>query len=134
MPSPIAAQIAQRSEDLAQREGRSDFMKLCRLLMKHGTASDARGYAQAERARPRVQSILQKAAVTGGGLDSWSSIADYVNVQAAFQNSLRTVSVWDAVLNDGMIRAPLRSRGFSITTGITGSTPGERAFKPISSL
>ncbi len=78
--------------------------------------------------------ILQKTAVTGGTLADWSSIADYQNISAAFLESLRSESVFDAVLNGGMIRAPLRSRGFSITTGITGAVPSERSVKPISSL
>ncbi len=134
MSPSIAQQVAERSESLVRNEAKSDFFKLMRLLLKHGSATDAREHAKVERARERVQNILAKAAVVGGGLDSWSSIADYVNVQAAFQESLRTASVFDAMLDGGMVRAPLRSRGFSVVTGISGGVVSERSFKPISSL
>jgi hypothetical protein len=119
---------------------------------------------QQKSAPQRVQTILQKAAITGGGLGSWASIADYIDAMAkfplarpikgiiaqrcalggnafpslagrqqaqqAFQESLR----FDAILADGMVKAPLRSRGFSITTGIQGSVVPERSVKPVSSL
>jgi hypothetical protein len=134
MPPSIAQQVAERSENLARKEAKADFFKLMKLLLRHGGAYEAKQYAAAERARPRVQGILEKAAVAGGGIDSWSQISDYINVQQSFQESLRTLSVFDAVLNGGMVRAPLRSRGFSITTGISGSVVGEHAFKPIGSL
>ena len=54
--------------------------------------------------------------------------------QEAFQQSLRDLSVFDTVLSGGMVRAPLRSRGFSITTGIGGSVVPGASVKPISSL
>jgi hypothetical protein len=130
----IAQQVAERVESDAKRAARGDFMKLCHLLLKHGSPYNARNAAEAERASSRVQNILAKAAVSPGGLDTWSSIADYINVQQAFQESLRSLSVFDAVLADGMVRAPLRSRGFSITTGIVGGTIPERSIKVISSL
>src|SRR4051812_20841387 len=122
----IAEKIAERSENLSQRETRGAFLRTMFLLMKHGSAAEARHHAEAERASPRVCAILQKAAVTGGGLDSWSSVADYQNISNAFVESLRDASVFDAALNGGMIRAPLRSRGFFITTGVTGSVVPER--------
>jgi hypothetical protein len=130
----IAAQIGRVSSDLAHREAKGDFFKLCRLLLKHRDPFTARQYAEAERASPRVQNILAKTAVSGGDLSSWSAVADYVNVQQAFAESLRSLSVFDAALAGGMVRAPLRSRGFSITTGITGTVTPERNIKPISSL
>src|SRR5262245_27297274 len=130
----IVPALGRVSTDLDKRAARGDFFKLCRLLLKHGNSFNARAYAETERASERVQRILQKTAVTGGDLSSWSSIADYVNIQQAFQESLRTASVFDAVLDGGMVRAPLRSRGFSITTGIAGGAVPERSIKPISSL
>jgi Phage capsid family len=134
MSPSIAEEIGARAQNLAKVEARSDFFKLCRLLLKHGSIYEARNHAKSEHARERVVDILTKASVVGGGIDSWSSISDYQNIQRAFQESLRTLSVFDAALANGMIRAPLRSRGFSVTTGITGGVVGERAFKPISSL
>jgi hypothetical protein len=134
MPPSLASQLAQREESLSKRESRGDFFKLCRMLLKHGNAFNARPYAEAERARPRVQDILQKAAIAPGDLTSWSAIADYENISTAFLESLRSLSVFDAALADGTVKAPLRSRGFSITTGIAGSVVPEVSVKPISSL
>jgi hypothetical protein len=100
-------------------------------LARHGNAYTARDHA---RCTPRVIELLNKTAVVSGGLDSWASIADYENVATAFLESLRSVSVFDAALANGMTKAPLRSRGFSITAGITGSVVPERSVKPISQL
>jgi hypothetical protein len=130
MSPSIAQQVADREQSLSQRAAKGDFFKLGLLMMKHGGVVGAREHAKVERASERVQSIL-KSAVTGIGLET---LADYQNIQAAFAESLRSLSVFDAVLDGGMVRAPLRSKGFSITTGITGAVVGERAFKPISSV
>jgi hypothetical protein len=130
----IAAQIAERSEGLAHKQAKADFFKLCRMLLKHGNSFNARPHAEAERCSDRVKNILQKTVVTGGDLTSWASVSDYVNIQEAFQQSLRSASVFDTALNDGMVRAPLHSRGFSITTGISGSIVPEGSIKPVSSL
>jgi hypothetical protein len=130
----IAQQLAERSDSLSHREARGAFLRTMFLLLKHGSAAEARDHAKAERASERVQAILQKAAVSGGGLDNWSAIGDYTNISSAFLESLRGVSVFDSILANGMVRVPLRSRGFSITTGITGSVVPERSVKPISSL
>jgi hypothetical protein len=101
------------------------------MLTKYGGAYEALQHAEAERATPRIRNIL-KSAVSGATMGDWASITDYQNIQAAFLESLRDVSVFDAVLAGGMVRAPLRSRGFSIT--IAGSVVSERSVKPISSL
>jgi hypothetical protein len=134
MPPSLASQVAQREQSLAKREARGDFFKFCHLVAKYGGAYQAREYAAAERARERVKTVLQKAAIAAGSLESWSGIADYQNISTAFLESLRSQSVFDAALADGMVRAPLRSRGFSVTTGISGSVIPEVSVKPISSL
>jgi hypothetical protein len=131
--SSIAEQVAERSVSLAAKAGKGDFIKLSHMLMKYGGAYEAHAAADAERVTPRIRNIL-KSAVTGATIGDWSSITDYQNIQAAFQESLALVSVFDAVLTGGMVRAPLRSRGFSITSGITGSVVSERSVKPVSSL
>jgi hypothetical protein len=130
----IAQQIAERSEGLTQRAAKADFLKLSHMLLRYGDAFNAAARCEVERCTPRVANILRKAAVTGGTLADWSAISDYENIQQAFQESLRSESVFDAVLNGGMVRAPLRSRGFSVVTGITGGVVTERSVKPISSL
>jgi hypothetical protein len=122
--------LVEREERADKRESRGAFFKLCHMLLRHGGAYEAHAQCKAERASPRVEAIL-KSAVTGIGL---ADLADYQNIQQAFAESLRSLSVFDAVLDGGMVRAPLRSRGFSITTGITGAVVPERSIKPISSL
>src|SRR5262249_58988006 len=82
---------------------------------------------------PRLAGIL-KSVVSGATLADWAAASDYVNIVQAFQESLRTASVLDAVLADGMVKAPLRSRGLSVTTGITGGVSPEASAKVISSL
>jgi hypothetical protein len=130
----IAQQVAERSENLARKEAKGAFLKFAFMVCKYGSAYQARAYADAERASPRVRDILQKAAIPPGTLSDWSAIADYQNISTAFLESLRSLSVFDACLADGMVKAPLRSRGFSITTGVSGSALNELAVKPISSL
>ena len=108
----LAQNVARVSQDLEARRGVGEFYKLAFMLLKHGSAYAAMQNVEAERATPRVQNIL-KSVVTGGTIGDWSAIADYQNIQAAFLESLRDASVFDAVLTGGMIRAPLRSRGWS---------------------
>ena len=129
----IAQRLGQVSNDLAHREARGAFIKTMFMLLKHRTAQDAYQHVDVERASPRVRDIL-KTAVSGATIGDWGANADYVNVQAAFQESLRDQSVFDAVLANGMVRAPLRSRGFCITTGISGAVTSERSIKVISRL
>jgi hypothetical protein len=129
----IAQRLGQVSNDLASREAKGAFIKTMFLLLKHRTAQDAYAHVESERASPRVRDIL-KSAVSGATIGDWGANADYQNVQAAFQESLRDASVFDAVLANGMVRAPLRSRGFSITTGISGAVTSERSIKVISRL
>src|SRR2546430_2146400 len=130
----IATQIGERSENLAKRESRGVFLKFAYLVLKYGSAYQARAHLDAERVTPRVREIVQKAAIPPATLSDWAAISDYQNISEAFQESLRSLSVFDAVLADGMVKAPLRSRGFSVTTGIIGSAPNELAVKTISSL
>jgi hypothetical protein len=136
MPALVPEDIPYRDLNKAAK---GDFLRLALLLMRHRGAFNASRAAADERAMPRVQSILQKTAVTGGDLSAWSAISDYRNIAEAFAQSLRSLSVWDRVVGDGgvpggMALAPLRSRGFTVSTGITGSSPSERSIKPISSL
>src|SRR5262249_51007493 len=101
-----------------------ELYKLAQMLLRYKSAFNARSMVEAERATPRIAGIL-KAATGAATLSDWSSSADYQNIVEAFTESLRTASVFDAVLADGMIKAPLRSRGLTVTTGITGAVVGE---------
>lgn len=112
----------------------AEFHKLARCLLSadSGHAREALEVAQATRARPRVVDIL-KSAVQPATISDWSSIADYVNISAAFSTSLRGATAFDRMLPD-MVPAPLRSRGITVTTGIVGSTVPERSVKPVSKI
>ncbi len=122
----IAERIGERAENLASREAKGAFIRTMFLLLKHGSVAEARDHAKAERASERVQAILQKAAIAGGGVDNWSSIADYTNVSTAFLESLRGLSVFDAVLAD-MIRAPCVREAFpSRPESVAQSCPSDR--------
>jgi HK97 family phage major capsid protein len=116
-----------------ERAGKGDFLKLAQMLLRHKTPFACRQMAQVERCTERVVGIL-KSTVTAATISDWSSIADYTNIVEAFTQSLRTASVFDAALNDGMVRAPSRSRGLTVTTGIVGAVTGEGQAKVISSL
>ena len=129
----VVAQLAQRTEVAESRLASAEFVKFARVLMAcGGNRHEALEKAAEHRARPRVVDIF-KSAVTGGTLSDWSAIADYKVISQAFSESLRTVGCYDAMLPD-FTPAPLRSRGITITTGITGSVVGERAVKPISTI
>ena len=68
--SSIAEQVAERSESLAQRSGRGEFIKLAHMLMKYGGAFEAHAAADAERVTPRIRNIL-KSAITGATVGDW---------------------------------------------------------------
>jgi hypothetical protein len=66
-------------------------------------------------------------------MNDWAAISDYVNISTAFSESLRSLSVYDAML-PSITPAPLRSRGITVTTGISGGVIGERGIKVIGKL
>src|SRR5262249_18277749 len=112
MSPSIAQQIGQASSNVEARTKVGELYKLAQMLLRYKSAFNARSMVEAERATPRIAGIL-KAATGAATLSDWSSIADYQNIVEAFTESLRTASVFDAVLADGMIKAPLRSRGLT---------------------
>ena len=116
------------------RAGSAEFCKLARCLIAAdgGRLGEAIGVAQRSRAKERVVGIL-KSAIQPGTIADWGALADYQIISAAFSESLRNLGAFDAML-PVMTPAPLRSRGVTITTGITGSSPSERSIKPISSI
>jgi hypothetical protein len=129
----IAQQIGRVSALVENDTLRREFFQVARLLCKHrGDAMAAHGEAQAKKHSVRVVNVLQKTAVAAGGLSV--DIADYRVMSAAFNESLRSLSVFDAMLADGMTPAPLRSRGVTVTTGITGGVKPEGQVKVISQL
>jgi hypothetical protein len=129
----IAQQVARVSQLVETNTLHREFVQVAGLLCKHrGDALAASREALAKQASVRVVNVLQKAAVSPGSLSV--ALADYRVMSAAFSESLRSLSVFDAMAADGMIPAPLRSRGVSVTTGITGSVKPEGQVKVISQL
>jgi hypothetical protein len=117
----------------ADRSAVGEFHKFARMLTRaRGEPGRALTDAEASNAKPRVISIL-KSAISGGTLTDWSAIADYQQISTAFSESLRSLSVFDSAL-PFFTPAPLRSRGITVTIGITGANPGEHMIKPISSV
>lgn len=85
---------------------------------------------------PRLVEILEKSAITAGGLAdpaNMGSIAPYGSIVSAFLSSLRNSSAFDGML-PVMRKVPLRARAVAITVGITGATVGASQVKPISQL
>jgi HK97 family phage major capsid protein len=130
----IAQQIGRLNRDIESNVAQGDFFELARLLaLSRGNVLHALDTGKKNNARARVLNILQKTAVTGAAVADWGAIADYKIVSTAFSESLRTLSVFDAIL-PYMVPAPLRSRGVTVTTGITGATVNESQVKLISKL
>src|SRR5262245_23585444 len=107
MSPSIAQQIGKVSANVEVATRKSEFLKIAGMLLRHKTPFNASKSAEAERVTERVGRVL-KTAVTAGTLTDWG--IDYNNIVVAFSESLRSQSVFDAVLADGMVRAPLRSR------------------------
>jgi hypothetical protein len=56
----IAQQLAERTETADKRAAKGEFLKLAHMLLKYGDSFNAAARAEAERAAPRIKSILQK--------------------------------------------------------------------------
>ena len=114
------------------------FSALCKhiMLAKDQGPSTAAAMAAADPRCPRTTvELLEKAAVSAGSTnDPAFAAANLVGVQASFIESLTRVSAFDAMLQGGMRRAPLRQRLVSVTNAATGASPGEGAAKPLSTL
>lgn len=123
-----------RGPDYESAMAAQEFCKLARVLVQaNGRLSEAVEWARSTNAKPRIHEILQKAAVSAGGTDSWSAISPYAEVSLAFTQSLRNVGVFDRMLPD-MAPCPMKSRGATIVTGVSGSSPSERTAKPVSTI
>jgi hypothetical protein len=111
-----------------------DFIGVAKALLVGGGSGpvEARMNAAAAADSPRVQAILQKAAISPLPL---SSLADYRLLVSSFASSLASVGVFDAMLAGGMIRVPLASATLgSVNVGATAYTVSEAGAKPVSKL
>ena len=117
-----------------QRAKASEFVAIARyLVLARGEKALAAKFA--ERAVPRVQTIV-KAAVQAGGvtIGTWGSqLAEYDGLVAAWLDSLVNAGAFDGML-PFMKQVPHHTRISVITTGASGATVGESQIVPISSL
>jgi hypothetical protein len=128
----IADLAARTTQGIHNRAACRDFVRLARLIARDKFSPI---YAQGvkDATNKRVREILEKTVVGAGSLTDWSAIGEYRNLSDAFSESLRTVGVFDAML-PYIAPAPLRSRGVTVTTGISGAVVGEGQIKVISKL
>jgi hypothetical protein len=97
------------------------------LLANRGDVAAAAMHAEAMGAPDRVQRIL-KTAVAAGNLTvptSAGGAADLGIASAAFMVSLESVSAFFAILNNGAVRVPLRTKVNLSTTPAVGYLVGE---------
>lgn len=107
------------------------FLKIAQCVALGG--SDAHS-AALERATPRVQEILRGLVSPIGTVGAGAALAEMTSLSAAFSTSLIGLSVFDTLLNNGMVRAPLNSKGTIISIAPSGGGVNEGDAKPISQL
>ena len=124
--------ILQTVENAAVAARLGEFHKCAQLIALHGLGVN---HPDAERATPRVQSILRGLAAPIDTVAGGAAIAELGMISEAFSTSLIGLSVFDTVLANGMRRVPLRSRGVVLTTAPSGSgNIAEGAPKPVSEM
>jgi hypothetical protein len=126
----ILETAARANADRAHQAALADFIKLARLTARGISYLEAK---QDPNASKRVLELLSKTVVGAGSLTDWSAIAEYRTASNAFSESLRTASIYDAAL-PFFAPAPLRSRGITVTTGISGAVVGENQNKIVSKI
>jgi len=101
------------------------FADVARFMMISDGTGDAAATAEGQ-GRQRAAAILKSTVAAGSIADpAWAGIwADYALVAAAWMDSLRTQSAFDAMLSS-MVQVPLRTRVGITTTGATGYVRGE---------
>lgn len=116
-----------------------DFFDYTRALAygeKKGTAGEALRFAQATRMSPRVQEMLQKAAVTPGSLTEWGSELAYIEAASrGFISLLPPFSAFDRLVSDRAVTPmPLHRRLVKAQSGVVASFIGEGKKKLLSSM
>jgi len=114
--------------------GGADFAMLARTLalskLKQVSAGEA---ADALRASDRVSRIC-KAAVGAGTVANSAGSFDYQTVIESFIGSLRSRSIFYSMLENGIVRVPLRTRVGITTASATGWILGAGKPTPLSSI
>jgi hypothetical protein len=107
-----------------------EFTAIAHATMIHGL----RAFHHAERATDRVQRVLKGAIAPMDSADAGAAISDLQTLGEAFAASLIGTSVFDTLLNGGMVRTPLRARGVVISTAPSASLVHQGSAKPISEM
>ncbi|MCP4562548.1 MAG: phage major capsid protein [Bosea sp.] len=92
--------------------------------------------SEATKAPETVKAVL-KAAVGAGSLSDPAfagALDDHAEIVGAFVEALRSRSIFARLLDDGMIRLPLRTRASIIVANATGYAVGEGLPVPISAM
>ena len=107
------------------------------LMSASGDIMLAKSIIDGRNAAPRVQRILEKAAISAGALGDGvfgEVLADWRISEGAFFASLRNESVYFRLLDSGFRRVPLRTRLGVVAANATGWIVGEGAPAPVSSM
>ena len=124
-PAPNSALLAVVAKALAMTRGGEGG----------GHAQDALRYAEATGAPVVAQNYL-KALVSAGatGDADLAGLADTRTIVTAFISSLRNRSLFYSLLDDGLVKVPLRTRISSVTADATAFLVGQGAAVPVSRM
>lgn len=115
--------------------GAVEFVQLAAALMvSNGDFRQAR--ERISLGCNRALGVLEKAAVSGGSIDSpqWAAqLAGYSALSDSFAESLRTVSPFDQILPSTR-RTPMRTRIGTVTSGATGAVVAAGMAAPVSKM
>jgi hypothetical protein len=132
--------LGRLNQQIEMTRGAEDFLHVARIFAAaRGRHGDAIALAKQSDAPSRVLEILQRASpgqIGDGGTSpgGWGAdLAPFANVATAWLESLRQVSVFDAML-PSMRRVPLQQQLIVVTAGAIAGKVAETEFKPVSQL
>jgi HK97 family phage major capsid protein len=132
--------LAALNKTVSLSSAASDFFDYSRARAygeTKGLAGEALRFAQARGASPRVQQMLEKAAVTVGSLSgTWGAELAYIeDASQGFLSLLPPHSAFDRLVSDRAVTPmPLHKRLAKVTTAAVASYVGERAKKPLTRM
>jgi len=115
----------------------TDLSDIARLVaIAGGNIVQASYIAQSTRAPDAVRAVLKAAVDAGTTTDAdWAKpLAEHGDAVAAFVESLRSRSVFARMLDGGMVRMPLRTKGAIVTANATAWSTGEGMPIPVGAL
>jgi hypothetical protein len=130
--STILETLRQDGRSVDQRVRLGEFLKVAQCVALYGGAAAMN--APAQRATPKVQEVLRGLVTPIGTTGSGAALAQMRQLSDAFSTSLIGLSVFDTLLNNGMRRVPLKTKGTIVSVAPTGSGVNEGDAKPISEM